>query len=129
VTTRPGKYGNMFNAELFNKIFSGTTVLVTGHTGFMGAWLSLWLISLGANVIGYSQRTIDNQDIFNAVSLEDKITDINGDVNNAVDLQECIITNKPKFVFSSCRSTSCSNLLRGTCRNFSNKYHGNNKST
>lgn len=99
MTTRPGKYGNMLNAELFNKIFSGTTVLVTGHTGFMGAWLSLWLISLGANVIGYSQRTIDNQAIFNAVSLGDKLTDINGDVNNAVDLQECIITNKPKFVF------------------------------
>ena len=34
--------------------YAGRRVLVTGHTGFKGAWLSLWLHHLGANVVGYS---------------------------------------------------------------------------
>ncbi len=38
----------------FKKHFKGKTVIVTGHTGFKGSWLTLWLISLGANVIGIS---------------------------------------------------------------------------
>ncbi len=36
------------------KIFSGSKVLITGHTGFKGSWLSLWLSGLGANVTGVS---------------------------------------------------------------------------
>ena len=38
----------------FKDIFKGKTVLVTGHAGFKGSWLSLWLESLGAKVCGYS---------------------------------------------------------------------------
>ena len=40
--------------NLFNGVFQNKTVLVTGHTGFQGTWLSLWLKLLGSNVIGYS---------------------------------------------------------------------------
>ena len=39
---------------MFNNIYQGKKVLVTGHAGFKGAWLSLWLSKLGAQVIGYS---------------------------------------------------------------------------
>ena len=42
----------MFRA--FNNLYKDKTVLVTGHTGFKGSWLTLWLISLGARVVGYS---------------------------------------------------------------------------
>ena len=38
----------------FYDFFEGKTALVTGHTGFKGAWLSIWLKEMGANVIGYS---------------------------------------------------------------------------
>ena len=38
----------------FDGAFAGKTVLVTGHTGFKGAWLSLWLTRLGAHVVGYA---------------------------------------------------------------------------
>ena len=38
----------------FGGVFSGKTVLVTGHTGFKGSWLSLWLLELGAKVVGFA---------------------------------------------------------------------------
>jgi len=40
---------------MFNNIYKGKVVLVTGHTGFKGSWLTSWLLELGANVIGYSK--------------------------------------------------------------------------
>ena len=42
------------NKNLFDGIYSGKKVLITGHTGFKGSWLALWLKRLGAEVIGYS---------------------------------------------------------------------------
>ena len=42
------------NMKYFNGVYKGKTVLVTGHTGFKGSWLSIWLKELGANVIGYA---------------------------------------------------------------------------
>ena len=38
----------------FNNVYKGKTVLVTGHTGFKGSWLSIWLTMLGAKVVGYA---------------------------------------------------------------------------
>ena len=40
--------------NVFSGVYDGLTVLVTGHTGFKGSWLTTWLLQLGANVIGYS---------------------------------------------------------------------------
>ena len=40
--------------KAFNDVYRGKTVLVTGHTGFKGSWLSIWLTSLGAKVVGYA---------------------------------------------------------------------------
>ncbi len=51
---RNGKYGNEVMYRLFNNIFAGRKVLITGHTGFKGSWLSLWLTKLGATVSGFS---------------------------------------------------------------------------
>ena len=39
---------------MFNNVYNGKTVLVTGHTGFKGSWLSIWLNMMGAKVVGYS---------------------------------------------------------------------------
>ena len=39
---------------VFNNIYQGKTVLITGHAGFKGSWLSFWLKQLGAKVVGYS---------------------------------------------------------------------------
>ena len=52
-----GKTGILEGMELmdhFNSVYKDKTVLITGHTGFKGSWLAIWLRELGANVVGYS---------------------------------------------------------------------------
>ena len=41
--------------HLFKGIYTGKTVLLTGHTGFKGSWLALWLHNMGAKVVGFSK--------------------------------------------------------------------------
>ena len=43
----------MVKLNLFKNAYKGKRVLITGHTGFKGSWLTLWLILLGANVAGF----------------------------------------------------------------------------
>ena len=48
---------------MFNNIYSGKKVLVTGHTGFKGTWLTCWLLELGASVVGISKDIPTNPSI------------------------------------------------------------------
>lgn len=51
----PGKFGDlMTNLDTFRAFYKGKRVLLTGHTGFKGSWLAIWLYELGAEVIGVS---------------------------------------------------------------------------
>ena len=61
---------------LFSDTFNNKTVLVTGHTGFKGSWLSIWLKMLGANVVGYSLEPPTNPSNFSLCKLEDKMEHI-----------------------------------------------------
>ena len=79
--------------------FKNKTILVTGHTGFIGTWMSLWLDFLGAKVIGYSQNPSTKPSIFEIVKLKKNITHVIGDINNFEKLQQIIKINKPEFVF------------------------------
>ena len=58
------------------------TILITGHTGFKGSWLSLWLNELGATVIGYSLDPKNKNDNFNITNLQNNIIDIRGDIRD-----------------------------------------------
>ncbi|OGJ87033.1 MAG: CDP-glucose 4,6-dehydratase [Candidatus Raymondbacteria bacterium RifOxyA12_full_50_37] len=80
-------------------IYRNKTVLVTGSTGFKGSWLSIWLTSLGANVIGYALKPKTAQDNFVAASVESKITQIYGDIRNASKLSSLFKRTKPDFAF------------------------------
>ena len=87
--------------EYFNNVYKDKTVLVTGHTGFKGSWLSIWLRELGANVIGYALDPYTEKDNFVLAKLEDKITDIRGDIRDKKNLKEvfrekerCILLKK-----------------------------------
>lgn len=74
-------------------------VLVTGHTGFKGSWLSIWLKELGANVIGYSHDPYSKYDNFNVCKLSEKVVDIRGDIRDSQKLEEIFKIYKPEFVF------------------------------
>lgn len=85
---------------MFNNIYQGRTVLVTGHTGFKGSWLSIWLAAMGAKVIGYSLDPYNDRAIYNTAKVSRHlIADIRADLRNAEKLEETIEKYKPEIVF------------------------------
>ncbi|MDB5103338.1 MAG: CDP-glucose 4,6-dehydratase [Fibrobacteres bacterium] len=84
-------------ADQFGGIYQGKTVLVTGHTGFKGSWLSLWLKSLGANVVGFSLDEPSDPCHHKLLGLE--MVSIVGDVRNPAHLEAAMRKHKPAAVF------------------------------
>ena len=82
---------------LFNNIYKDKVVLVTGHTGFKGSWISLWLKELGANVIGYALEPPTKPNHFELLQL--KITSIIGDIRDRKKLSDTFNKYKPDIVF------------------------------
>ena len=80
-------------------VYKGKKVLITGHTGFKGSWLSLWLLELGANVIGYSLEPPTHPNLFEALSLNKKLIHIIGDVRNEEKLFSIFVKYEPEIVF------------------------------
>lgn len=69
---------------MVNKNFwKGKKVFLTGHTGFKGSWLTIWLLEMGAEIIGYSNDIPTNPSIFIEADLESKILHIKADINDA----------------------------------------------
>lgn len=84
---------------MFNKNFyKGRTVLVTGHTGFKGSWLTRILVNLGANVVGYSLEAPTNPSLFNEAKLADNITSVIGDIRDYDKLLEVFTKFQPEIV-------------------------------
>jgi CDP-glucose 4,6-dehydratase len=83
----------------FGGVFQGMPVLVTGHTGFKGSWLSIWLNELGANVIGYSLAPPTVPSNFETSHLARYIVDERGDVRNLDALCGVMREFKPQVVF------------------------------
>jgi CDP-glucose 4,6-dehydratase len=74
-------------------------VFVTGHTGFKGGWISLWLQSLGAQVTGYSLEPVSSPNLFQVGRVADNMTSIIGDISNYHDLATALSDAKPEIVF------------------------------
>lgn len=83
----------------FNNIFENKTVLITGHTGFKGSWLTAWLQSLGAKVIGVSLEAPTVPSHFSEAALADLIKDLRVDVRNQKMIIEALDEAQPDFVF------------------------------
>jgi len=82
-----------------DSIFKGKKVLITGHTGFKGSWLTLWLKELGAEIIGYSLPPPTEPNLFEACRLEEMIAHYTGDVRDIHHLQQVFNTHNPEIVF------------------------------
>ena len=86
------------NNELEN-FYKDKTVLLTGATGFKGSWMALWLYEMGANVIDYSLAPLTDEDHFNLLKLENKITHIQGDILDLNKLTDVFNKYNPEIVF------------------------------
>lgn len=84
--------------NIFN-IYKRKTVLATGNTGFKGSWLSIWLLNLGANVIGYALSPKTEKDNYVICGLDKKITHIEGDIRDYQALLNVFLKYKPEIVF------------------------------
>jgi CDP-glucose 4,6-dehydratase len=79
--------------------YKGKKVFVTGHTGFKGSWLVSWLLSSGADVVGYSLEPPTEPSFFDACGLERRIRSLIGDVRDFDNLYRAISKEMPEFVF------------------------------
>ena len=93
-----GKFGKLSSKSMFKGIYKDRTVLVTGHTGFIGSWLVLWLQYLGAKVVGYSLESSTKPSLFETLGLENEITHIIGNVQDNQNLSDNIEKYKPEIV-------------------------------
>ncbi len=80
-------------------VYKGKKILITGHTGFKGSWLSTWLIELGADVIGYSLEPPTQPNLFDSLSLDRKLIHIIGDVRDEEHIFSVFKKYQPEFVF------------------------------
>ena len=83
--------------DLFSGVYKNKTVLVTGHTGFKGSWLCMWLEKMGANVIGYSLEAPTSPNHIELLELE--IKSIIGDIRDLDKLNKTFEKYKPDIVF------------------------------
>jgi CDP-glucose 4,6-dehydratase len=81
------------------EVYRGRRVLLTGHTGFKGGWLSLWLADLGADVTGYALRPAAGPTLFEAASVAARLRHREGDVGDLEGLRRAWSEADPEVVF------------------------------
>lgn len=83
-----------------NKFWKNKKVLITGHTGFKGGWLSVWMNLLGAKVSGYSINPLTKKNFFNSTKIK-KIffKDYRKNIQNYKNFDKCIKNTKPQIIF------------------------------
>lgn len=81
------------------EIFKNKKILITGHTGFKGSWLTQILITAGAKVCGYALEPNTQPSLFNILELRSQINNLIGDVRDIATLKNFIYQEKPEIIF------------------------------
>ena len=84
---------------VFKDTYNQKKVLVTGHTGFKGSWLTTWLLKLGANIVGISKDLPSYPAMFDELDLESKISHYREDIRDLPKMIDIISNEKPDFLF------------------------------
>jgi len=79
--------------------WKGKRVFLTGNTGFKGSWLTIWLLEMGAEVVGYSNEVPTNPSLFEEAGLRNKIQYIEANINDLSTLERSMTESKPDVVF------------------------------
>lgn len=88
------------NIDIFNNFYRRKRVLITGHTGFKGSWLSIWLHELGAEVIGVGLNPYSERDNFVLSGIGEKIkVDIRADIRDRQKMKEIFMEYQPDIIF------------------------------
>lgn len=83
----------------FGSAYRGRRVLVTGHTGFKGSWLTEWLLALGAEVTGFSLPAPTEPALFDQLGLAGRIRHCVGDIGDLAQWRQAVADARPEFVF------------------------------
>lgn len=83
----------------FLNAYQGKRVLVTGHTGFKGAWLCEWLVAIGADVTGFALPPATTPALFDQLELAARVKHVIGDVRDLTTLRQLVNVVRPEFVF------------------------------
>src|SRR5690242_13031948 len=94
---RAGSMEDMVNIMRKN-FWKDKKVFITGHTGFKGSWLSMWLYNLGAKVTGYALPPATKPSLFELCHLDQMVHSIYGDIMDQPLLQKTFIDTKPDIV-------------------------------
>ena len=81
------------------KFWNGKKVLITGHTGFKGSWLALWLKNLGADVCGYALQPESEPNLFANLELDKQINSVIGDVRDLPAFETLLKDFQPEIIF------------------------------
>ena len=88
----------MENLELSPSFWNDKRVLVTGHTGFKGGWISLWLLRLGAKVAGYALPASTQPNLFDLARITDHMRSESGDVRDLTQLSKVVSDFQPEII-------------------------------
>src|SRR5215831_15866276 len=83
---------------LNHSFWNGRKVFLTGHTGFKGSWLSLWLKALSAEVTGYALTPPTHPNLFEQAHIADCVRSISGDIRDFIGLKNALAKARPDVV-------------------------------
>ena len=87
------------NNNIISNFYKNKKIFITGHTGFKGSWLSIWLNLIGAKVYGYSLASNTNPSNFVITNLQNKIEGNFGDIRDYKLFEETIVNIQPEIIF------------------------------
>jgi CDP-glucose 4,6-dehydratase len=85
--------------SMFSDAYRGARVLVTGHTGFKGAWLSEWLLALGADVTGLALEPNTTPSLFIQLGMATRLRHFIADIRSADDVRRIVLQTRPDYLF------------------------------
>ncbi len=91
--------GTVENLAMTDPFWRNKTVFITGHTGFMGGWLALWLQHLGANVVGYALPPPTVPSLFETARVAEGMASLKGDIRDFPRLRSVLAECRPEVVF------------------------------
>lgn len=109
---------------MFGNVYQGKKILITGHTGFKGTWLTFWLLQLGAKVVGVSNKIPTKPSMFEVLGLKKKIKHYTIDIRNLNDLTKIISLEKPDYIFHLAAQAIVSNSFKDPINTISSNVMG-----